>query len=65
MESRKIFEESMDELARVEKQSTSAALLTINVGKLDSVTKGQMLDAIRQVCSQRTKDITRVLSGVQ
>lgn len=65
MESRKIFEESMDELARVEKQSTSAALLTINVAKLDSVTKGQMLDAIRQVCSQRTKDITRVLSGVQ
>lgn len=63
MESREIFKESLDELARLDKQ-TSAAVFAINIDKLDSVTKGQMLDAIRQVISQRTKDINRVLNGV-
>ena len=64
MESRKIFMESLDELARIDKH-TSAAVFTIDTEKLDSVTKGQLLDAIRQVISQRTKDINHILIGVQ
>lgn len=63
MESRRIFEESLDELARIEK-GTSAAVFTINTEKLDSVTKEKLLDAIRSVCSQRTRDINHVIGGV-
>lgn len=64
MESLERFKESRDELVRIDKVS-SAADFSINVSKLDSVTKERLLLAIRETVSQRIKDIDNVILGVK
>lgn len=63
MESVDTFIKSLKELDRIDKNS-SAAEFSIDTTKLDSVTKGKLLDAIRGVISQRKKDINRVITRI-
>ena len=64
MEGNKIYEQSRTELYSVLKQ-TSTDKIVIDLSKLDSFTKGQMIGAIRNVANQRVKDIDKVILGVQ
>lgn len=64
MESTKIYEDSNKELNRIIKQ-TSTDEIRIDLTKLDSTTKGQMISAVRTVANQRIKDIEKVIFGVQ
>lgn len=64
MEGNKVYEQSRAELYSVLKQ-TSTDKITIDLSKLDSFTKGQMLGSIRNVANQRIKDIDKVILGVQ
>lgn len=64
MESTKIFEESNKELHRIVKQ-TSTDEIKINLSKLDTTTKGQILTAVRNIAHQRIKDIEKIILGVQ
>lgn len=64
MESVKIYEESYKELTRINKE-TSTGEIKIDLSKLDTETKGQMLTAIRNVTNQRQKDIGKIIFGVQ
>lgn len=64
MEGVKIYEESNKELHRIIKQSGSDEI-RIDVSKLDSTTKGEMITAIRNVAHKRVKEIEKVILGVQ
>lgn len=64
MESIKIYEESYKELTRIIKE-TSTGEIRIDLSKLDTETKGQMLKAIRDVANQRQKNIEKIIFGVQ
>lgn len=64
MESLEKFEESRQELMRIDKESCADEFV-INVAKLDSITKERLLLVIRQTISDRLKDIDRVTIGVK
>lgn len=64
MESKKIYEDSHDELVRIKKTITFDSF-TINNDKLDGVTKDKLLRAINNVISERTKEIEKVILGPQ
>lgn len=64
MDSLERYQLSKEELMRIDKMS-SAAEFSINVSKLDSITKERLLLAIRTVISQRLKDIDHVTIGVK
>ena len=64
MESKRIYEDSYDELQRLKKTITSDTFV-INSSKLDGNTKNQMIQAISKVISERSKDIQKVILGVQ
>ena len=64
MESKRIYEDSYDELMRIKKTITSDSFV-INSSQLDGVTKNKMLQAINSVISERSKEIQKVVLGVQ
>lgn len=64
MEGNKIFEKSREELYRISK-STSTDEIKIDLSKLDTVTKGKMIEAVRNVTNSRIKDIEKVILGIQ
>lgn len=63
MEGDKIYEISREELYKIIKQSTDE--IKIDISKLDTVTKGEMLAAIKNVANKRIKDIEKVIFGVK
>lgn len=63
MEGDKIYEISREELYKIIKQSTDE--IKIDLSKLDTVTKGEMLAAIKNVANKRIKDIEKVIFGVK
>ncbi len=64
MESKRIYQDSYDELIRLKKTITADSFV-INSSKLDGNTKNQMIAAISKVISERSKDIEKVILGVQ
>lgn len=64
MESKKIYEESRNELTRMLK-STATDTIVINVNKLDEITKNKMITAIQTVAHERQREIDKVVLGVQ
>ena len=64
MESKNIYQESHDELVRI-KKSIGSDTFVINSYKLDGNTKDELLRAIINVISERTKEIEKVILGVQ
>ena len=64
MESKRIYEDSYNELVRIRK-SLGYDLITINVKELDGVSKEALLKAISDTIATRTKDIQGVILGVQ
>lgn len=64
MESKNIYEISRDEIVKIRKNLSSDSV-TINLSKLDSNTKEQLITAITDVTSKRLKDIDKVVLGVQ
>lgn len=63
MESIKIFEDSHKELNRIIKE-TSTDEIRIDLSKLDSVTKGLLLNSIRDTAIERKREIEKVILGV-
>ena len=63
MESKEIYQRSYEELIRI-KKSTTGNTITINVDKLDSATKNEMLQAIVQTASRRQSAILNVISNI-
>lgn len=63
MEGDKIYEISREELYKIIKQSTDE--IKIDLSKLDTVTKGEMLAAIKNVANKRIKDIEKVIFCVK
>lgn len=64
MDSLEKFTTSREELVRIDKE-TSANMFTIDVSKLDSITKERLLLAIRTTISERIKDIDKVVIGIK
>lgn len=64
MEGNKIYEKSREELYRISKE-TSTDEIRIDLSKLDTTTKGQMITAVRNVTNSRIKEIEKVIFGVQ
>ena len=64
MESRKIYEDSGDELAKIRK-SLATTSTTINWDKLDGVTKNRLNDAIGNIVIERQREIEKITLGVQ
>ena len=64
MESKKIYEDSYNELIRIRK-TLGYDLITINANQLDGVSKDALLRAISNTIATRTKDIQGVILGVQ
>ena len=64
MESKKIYEVSGKELAKIRK-SLATTSTTINWDKLDGVTKNKLNDAIGNIVIERQKEIEKITLGVQ
>ena len=64
MESRKIYEDSGDELAKIRK-SLGSDSTTINWSKLDGETKNELNLAVTDVIIKRQKEIEKITLGVQ
>lgn len=64
MEGNKIYEKSREELYRISKE-TSTDEIRIDLSKLDTTTKGQIITAVRNVTNSRIKEIEKVIFGVQ
>lgn len=64
MEGKKIYDDSYAELSKIRK-SLGSDSTTINWDKLDGETKSQLLQSIREVTVKRSKDIEKVILGVQ
>ena len=64
MESKKIYEVSGEELAKIRK-SLATTSTTINWDKLDGVTKNKLNDAIGNIVIERQKEIEKITLGVQ
>lgn len=65
MESIERYETSREELVKILDQSSSAAELTINISKLDSISKERLLSAVKNITAERIKDIDRVILGIK
>ncbi len=65
MESIERYETSREELVKILDQSSSAAELTINISKLDSISKERLLSAVKNITVERIKDIDRVILGIK
>ena len=65
MESIFRYETSREELVKILDQSSSAAELTINISKLDSISKERLLSAVKNITAERIKDIDRVILGIK
>ena len=63
MESIKIYEDSRTELLKVQKALGSSSV-TIDLDKLDSVSRGQIIEVLRSIISKRNKEIESVILGV-
>lgn len=64
MEGVKIYEESHKEILRVLK-SLNSSTFSVNVDKLDGETKQQLLNATKDVLTKRSREIEKVILGVQ
>ena len=64
MESKKIYEVSGEELAKIRK-SLATTSTTINWDKLDGVTKNRLNDAIGNIVIERQREIEKITLGVQ
>ena len=64
MESKKIYEVSGEELAKIRK-SLATTSTTINWDKLDGVTKNKINNAIGNIVIERQKEIEKITLGVQ
>ena len=64
MESKKIYEVSGEELAKIRK-SLATASTTINWDKLDGVTKNRLNGAIGNIVIERQREIEKITLGVQ
>lgn len=64
MEGNKIYEKSREELYRISKETTTDEI-KIDLSKLDTTTKGQMITAVRNVTNSRIKELEKVIFGVQ
>lgn len=65
MESIQIYQESLNELKNVRKQ-LAFGQITINMDKLDGITKEKLTYALSNVIADRTREITNnVLIGVE
>ena len=65
MESIERYETSREELVKILDQSSSAVELTINISKLDSISKERLLSAVKNITVERIKDIDRVILGIK
>ena len=64
MESLKIYEESRNELAKIAKEIATSSV-TINMDKLDGITKNELTNALHNVISKRLPEIDATYLGVQ
>ncbi len=64
MESKKIYEESGTEIARIRKSILDDSL-TIHMNKLDTETRGELVTAIQKVLVKRQREVEAVYLGVQ
>ena len=64
MEGKSIYEDSKDEILRVLK-SIGNDSITINIDKLDGNTKEELLIVIKDVLYKRSREIDKVILGVQ
>ena len=64
MESKKIYEVSGEELAKIRK-SLATTSTTINWDKLDGVTKNKLNSAIGNIVIERQREIEKITLGVQ
>ena len=64
MESKKIYEVSREELAKIRK-SLATTSTTINWDKLDGVTKNKLNGAIGNIVIERQREIEKITLGVQ
>ena len=64
MEGQKIYEESLIECRKIQRSLASGSI-NIDVNKLDSNTRGEIVQALGKVLSKRVLDIQKVLTGVK
>ncbi len=64
MEGTKIYEDSKTEIARILK-TIGSDTFSINVSELDGTTKEELLIAIKDVLYKRSREIDKVILGVQ
>ena len=64
MESKKIYEESGTEIARIRKSILDDSL-TIHMNKLDTETRGELVTAMQKVLVKRQREVEAVYLGVQ
>ena len=64
MESKKIYEVSGEELAKIRK-SLGTTSTTINWDKLDGATKNRLNGAIGNIVIERQREIEKITLGVQ
>jgi hypothetical protein len=64
MESKKIYKDSYDEMVRIRKQ-LGGDNVSINFKKLDTTTKGMIMDALRKTIATRISSVQDIVLGPQ
>ena len=62
MESIKIYEQSLKELSRILKE-TSTDHITIDFTKVDTTTKSEIITTLRTSCNKRAREVEKVCLG--
>lgn len=62
MESEKIYDQSLKELRRILKE-TSTDHITIDFTKVDTTTKSEIITALRNCCNKRAHEVEKVVLG--
>ena len=63
MEGKSVYESSLEEIRKVQRSLATGGSISIDVNKLDSQTRGVVVQALANALSKRTKEVLNVISG--